>query len=237
MDIDRAGPAVLLQDLGFSRGHALEAAYTVGLIGVVLIVAGLYRLGREGHAGVGGDCERVASCRRQFVHSLVPIALAYVVAHYCSVLVYQGQALAYLVSDPLGDGSDYLRDRRQDDRLRRHLAPTAIWYVQVGALVIGHAAGLVLAHDRALRRLQARPRRDAVAVLDARRHGRLHEPRPLAVERAEPMITLAHAGHWLVGSLYLVPVVILVGVLFVQGRRDRRAEAAEAGQEQDQKHA
>ena len=25
-----------------------------------------------------------------------------------------------------------------------------IWYVQVGALVIGHAAGLMLAHDRAL---------------------------------------------------------------------------------------
>jgi hypothetical protein len=27
---------------------------------------------------------------------------------------------------------------------------TAIWYVQVGALVLGHVAGLVLAHDRAL---------------------------------------------------------------------------------------
>jgi hypothetical protein len=38
---------------------------------------------------------------------------------------------------------------------------------------------------------------------------------------------LAHFGHWYVGMLYLAPVVILVGVLMVQGRRDRRAEAEE----------
>jgi hypothetical protein len=30
------------------------------------------------------------------------------------------------------------------------VSATAIWYVQVGALVVGHVAGLVLAHDRAL---------------------------------------------------------------------------------------
>lgn len=38
---------------------------------------------------------------------------------------------------------------------------------------------------------------------------------------------LAHFGHWYVGMLYLAPVAILVGVLMVQGRRDRRAEARE----------
>ena len=43
---------------------------------------------------------------RVFSHTLIPIAMAYVVAHYFSLLVYQGQALGYLVSDPLGHGSD-----------------------------------------------------------------------------------------------------------------------------------
>ena len=43
---------------------------------------------------------------RRFVHSLIPIALAYVIAHYFSLLVYQGQAIAYLISDPLGHGSN-----------------------------------------------------------------------------------------------------------------------------------
>ena len=37
----------------------------------------------------------------------------------------------------------------------------------------------------------------------------------------------AHAGHWFEGLLYVAPVVIVVGVLAVQGRRDRRLQEAE----------
>ena len=52
-------------------------------------------------------------------------------------------------SDPLGDGSDLLggADRSIDYSV---VSATAIWYVQVLALVAGHVAALVLAHDRAL---------------------------------------------------------------------------------------
>ena len=70
-------------------------------------------------------------------------------AHYFSLLVFQGQALGYLVSDPRGTGADVLgtADWKVDYAA---VSATAIWYVQVGALVIGHVAALVLAHDRAL---------------------------------------------------------------------------------------
>jgi len=34
------------------------------------------------------------------------------------------------------------------------------------------------------------------------------------------MLPIAHAGHWFEGALYLAPVVILVIVLFIQGRKD-----------------
>jgi len=34
------------------------------------------------------------------------------------------------------------------------------------------------------------------------------------------MIPIAHAGHWFEGALYLAPVVILVVVLFIQGRKE-----------------
>jgi hypothetical protein len=53
------------------------------------------------------------------------------------------------VSDPLGDGSDLFgtAGRGIDYNV---LSGNAIWYVQVGALVCGHVAGLILAHDRAL---------------------------------------------------------------------------------------
>jgi hypothetical protein len=95
----------------------------------------------------------------RFVHTLVPIALAYVVAHYFSLLVYDGQATAFLASDPLGDGSDIFgtADSQVDFSV---LTPNSIWYVQVGTLILGHAAGLTLAHDRALV-LYRRPR-DAI---------------------------------------------------------------------------
>jgi hypothetical protein len=57
--------------------------------------------------------------------------------------------MAYLVSDPLGDGSDLFgtAGRTIDYSL---ISATGVWYVQVGALVLGHVAGLTLAHDRAL---------------------------------------------------------------------------------------
>jgi hypothetical protein len=44
-------------------------------------------------------------------------------------------------------------------------------------------------------------------------------------------IPIAHAGHWFEGALYLAPVVILVIVLFVQGRKDDDDETAGDGGE------
>ena len=41
------------------------------------------------------------------------------------------------------------------------------------------------------------------------------------------VVPIAHAGHWLVNLLYLVPLVVVIGMLLVSSMRDRRAEAAE----------
>ena len=85
----------------------------------------------------------------EFVLSLVPIAFAYVVAHYFSLFVLQGQVVPRLASDPFGRGWDLFGTAgiRPDFTI---LAPRTIWYVQVGALVVGHVVGLVVAHDRAV---------------------------------------------------------------------------------------
>jgi hypothetical protein len=84
-----------------------------------------------------------------FVLSLVPIALGYMVAHYFSLFVLQGQFIFFLASDPLGRGWDLFgtADVQPDLTL---LSPNTIWYVQVVALVVGHVAGLAIAHDRAV---------------------------------------------------------------------------------------
>jgi len=71
------------------------------------------------------------------------------VAHYFSLIAYQGQATAYLASDPLGKGSDIFGTANATINYGV-ISATGIWYVQVGALIIGHVCGLILAHDRAL---------------------------------------------------------------------------------------
>jgi hypothetical protein len=135
-------------DLGLSPQPAFELTFLSGLTVAVLLVAGLYRLGILGARSVGGgfSAERLS---RAFVHSLVPIALAYVMAHYLTYLLFRGQAIVFLASDPLGDGSD-LFGTASTQIDYGVIGSTATWYWQVAFVVAGHAAGLTLAHDRAL---------------------------------------------------------------------------------------
>ncbi len=135
-------------DLGLSPQPAFELTFLIGLTVAILLVAGLYRLGVLGARSVGGgfSAERLS---RAFVHSLVPIALAYVMAHYMTYLLFRGQAIVFLASDPLGDGSDLFGTATTQIDYGV-IGATATWYWQVAFVVAGHAAGLTLAHDRAL---------------------------------------------------------------------------------------
>jgi hypothetical protein len=135
-------------NLGFSGEVALEIAFTIGLLAMVGLVSGVYRLGVLGMHSVRAGYSTTTLSRR-FVHSLIPIALAYVIAHYFSLFVYQGQAMAFLVSDPLGDGSDFFGTATATINYNV-IGANGVWYVQVFALVLGHVCGLTLAHDRAL---------------------------------------------------------------------------------------
>ncbi|HEU0318194.1 MAG TPA: fenitrothion hydrolase, partial [Solirubrobacteraceae bacterium] len=138
----------LFSDVGTSITTASELASTVGLLGMIGIIAGLYRLGILGMKSIGGR-KSARELSDLFVHSLVPISAAYVVAHYFSFLAYQGQALGYLASDPLGTGANLFGTANTTIDYGI-VASNTIWYVQVAALVIGHVAGLMLAHERAL---------------------------------------------------------------------------------------
>lgn len=139
--------------LGFAQATALQITFTIGLLLVIGLVSGLFWLGINGMKSVSRayDAHRLA---REFGHTLVPIAAAYVVAHYFSLLAYQGQAMGYLISNPLGDalapGDGGLLGTAQWTIDYGWVGANAIWYVQVGALVLGHVAGLILAHDRAI---------------------------------------------------------------------------------------
>jgi len=136
--------------LGASPQWATSAAATVGLaasIGLVALIAhlGTGRLREHGPAG-----RRPGSGLGAFAPTLVPIAAAYLIAHYVQLLLVQGQSLVVLLSDPRGDGADLFGTASWSVDLQP-LGTEAVWYVQVGALVLGHLAALAAAHDLALR--------------------------------------------------------------------------------------
>ncbi len=138
----------LRDDLGMSPEAALELTYAAGLILSVLLIYGFYRLGIEGAYAMDRS-KTPRELARAFAPSLVPIALAYAGAHYVSLLLFQGQAIAPLASDPLGDDSDLLGTATWTIDYGFVSAET-FWYLQLGFVVIGHIAALALAHDRAL---------------------------------------------------------------------------------------
>jgi hypothetical protein len=137
-----------LEALGSSPVPAQELTYSLGLIFCILVIVAIYRVGIIGVRKVSARYD-TAMLTRTFAHTLVPIAFAYVLAHYFSLLLWQSQALGYLISDPLGNGANLFGTSGL--QIDYHvISYAAIWYVQVAALLGGHVAGLALAHDRAL---------------------------------------------------------------------------------------
>ncbi len=91
-----------------------------------------------------------------FAHSVVPIIVGYIVAHYLSYFVEVGQQTLVLLSDPLARGDNLLgtADWQVNYWLSSH--PTFLSLVKVLAVVTGHILGVVAAHDRAMRLLPKR---------------------------------------------------------------------------------
>ena len=87
-----------------------------------------------------------------FILSLVPIALAYNIAHFISYLALQGQGIIPLLSDPFGFGWDlfgtagYLIDINI-------ISVGLVWWVSIIAIVLGHILSVYIAHIISLRRM------------------------------------------------------------------------------------
>jgi hypothetical protein len=135
------------EDRLVDRSDGVVFAFNLaGLAAAVAFAALTYLAATEGARSLAGGRANLSA---EFLGSLVPIAFAYVVAHYFSLFVLEGQYTIQLASDPFGYGWDLLGTEDYQPNLRL-VEPRTVWYVQVGALVVGHVLGLVLAHDRAL---------------------------------------------------------------------------------------
>jgi hypothetical protein len=125
------------------------ATTLVNLLGLVVFVSAVVLT----YAAATEAARRLVRAPRSlvpdFVLSLVPIAFAYLVAHYFSLFVIQGQFIWALISDPFGRGWDLFGTISFAPNLTI-VSPEVVWYVQVIALTVGHVAGLAIAHDRAV---------------------------------------------------------------------------------------
>ena len=139
-----------LADANIDLTWALRLTDSFYMLVVLIGVSAVYLIGVQGMRTIR-NAPPAAELRRAFAHTLIPIAFAYLVAHYFSLFVYQEQAqFTYLLSDPLGTGTTDLFGTSGGSVNYGVISANAIWYVQVGALVVGHVTGLILAHDRAI---------------------------------------------------------------------------------------
>jgi hypothetical protein len=136
-----------------AAGAASIAIRTLGLIAAWMLFFGAY---------VGVCAVMSASARRStmglarlFAPTLIPIAIAYHLAHYLTYLLLQGQYIIPLLSDPFGYGWNLFGTAgyRVDIGI---VGARFAWYTAVIAIVVGHVIAVYLAHHRALKLLENR---------------------------------------------------------------------------------
>lgn len=127
-----------------------NVALIVFCVGVGLLFAGACAL-----TGVGPDTPR-RDLPMLFAHSIAPIIVGYIAAHYLTFLIEQGQMTLMYMSDPLSQGSDLLGtgDLKVNYWLSYH--PRLLATLKVLGVVIGHVLAVVAAHDRAIALLPKR---------------------------------------------------------------------------------
>jgi hypothetical protein len=113
---------------------------TAGLLVFAGVVAATFWLAARTTGGVDREQRRLLP--GQMAHSLIPIVVGYVFAHYLTYLIERGQQTVYLMLGLDADVNYFLS-----------LHPSVLATLKVGFVVAGHVAGVVAAHDRALRLL------------------------------------------------------------------------------------
>ena len=142
-------PIAASADTGAWVQTAALAIFPLLFLGVYLAVCRLVArcAALAAPAGAPIPASQVA---RSFVLTLIPIAIAYQLAHYLSFLAMGSKYLIPLASDPFGFGWDlfgsanyFVRMGMVDARL--------LWNVSIAAIVAGHIAAVYLAHVMAMR--------------------------------------------------------------------------------------
>ena len=132
--------------------NALEAIDTLGLLMVPAVLLALYLVVCLAVRGLAVERVPLTQIAGAFVFSLVPIALAYNIAHFLSLLLINGQLIIPLASDPFGAGWNLLGTTDYEPNTTI-VGAKFVWFLSVAVIVVGHIASVYAAHVIALRRL------------------------------------------------------------------------------------
>lgn len=126
---------------------------SVGLVVFISVVAVTFSLAARATGGV--DREQRRALPGQMAHSLIPIVVGYIFAHYLSYLVERGQQAVFALADPFGRGWNLLGLAHFHVAYVLSTHPPVLAGVKVASVVTGHILAVIAAHDRALRLLPA----------------------------------------------------------------------------------
>ena len=134
----------------FFGTKAFMGITTLGLLVAPVLFLGVFALTAWLMGWLAGSSVGAVSIMRTFAYSLVPIALAYHIAHFFSFLVIQGQRIFSLASDPFGWGWNLFgtADVGIDIGI---VNARFVWFLSISAIVIGHIVAVYVAHVYAVR--------------------------------------------------------------------------------------
>jgi hypothetical protein len=126
---------------------------TVGLLAFISVVALSFSLAARATGGV--DRAQRRALPGQMAHSLIPIVVGYIFAHYLSYLVERGQQAVIALADPFGRGWNLLGLAHLHVAYVLSAHPPVLAGIKVACVVTGHIVAVIAAHDKALRLLPA----------------------------------------------------------------------------------
>jgi hypothetical protein len=131
----------------FWQGRSLSVLqHTATLLGFCVVGGALFVAAASATGGVTREQRRALP--GLLAHSLVPIVVGYVFAHYLTYLLEKGQLAFFALLDPLGRGWTPLGDPDPSYFLSEHTSALAA--LKVTFVVVGHVVAVVAAHDKAL---------------------------------------------------------------------------------------
>ena len=176
---------IFSSSMNYAAFNSLTVADTVGVLLFPVALLAVYLIFCYFMSRSVGQSAGALSLARAFACSLIPIALAYNIAHFITLLLIQGQLIIPISSDPFGYGWDLFGAAGYNLDIGV-INARVLWFLSVAVIVVGHVLAVYLAHLAAIR---------------------LFKDRTMALNSQYPMLTLMVL--YTVASLWIIAQPIL----------------------------